>query len=62
VGEPDPTTQELRLQTLQRELKARGDAEAAPEPEEERTHERRAQRASYLQQKLEEREESEREA
>jgi len=62
VGEPDPTTQDLRLDTLQRELKARELAESAPDPTEEHTHERRADRAAYLQEKLAEREESEREA
>lgn len=61
MAEPDPTTQELRLEALQRELASRRAAEAAPEPEEEQTHERRADRAKYLQDKLAERERSERE-
>ena len=56
----DPTTQELRLAQLQREAKERERAQA-PEEEPEQ-HDRRADKAAYLREKLEERAAAEREA
>jgi hypothetical protein len=59
---PDPKTEELQLEQLQRERAERDQAGDAPEPEEEKTHERRADRAAYLRDKLAERARSEDEA
>jgi hypothetical protein len=56
----DPETQELQIDQLKRELAERRAAELAP-PEEEAQHDRRADKARYLREKLEERAESERE-
>jgi hypothetical protein len=56
---PDPKTEELQVETVQRELNARHQADDATEEAEERTHERRAERAAYLREKLAERAESE---
>jgi hypothetical protein len=56
----EPTTRELELEVLQRELGERRAAEEAPDPDERHTHERRAERAEYLREKLAERAESER--
>jgi hypothetical protein len=56
---PDPKTEELQIETVQRELAERDQAHDAPEPSEARTHERRAERAAYLRKKLEERAKSE---
>ena len=56
----DPTTQELRLAQLQREAKERERARA-PEEEPEQ-HDRRADKAAYLREKLEERAAAERDA
>jgi hypothetical protein len=55
----DPTTEELRAVQAQREVAERELAERVPDPAEERTHERRAERAAYLREKLEEQAESE---
>ena len=55
----DPTTEELRAVQAERETAERELAERAPDPREERTHERRAERAAYLREKLEEQAESE---
>jgi hypothetical protein len=52
-------TQELRKAQLKRELAAERLAGTAADEEELRQHERRAEKASYLRQKLEEREASE---
>jgi hypothetical protein len=60
MADPDPTTQELRVETLQREIAERRAADETPDPDEGHTHERRADRARYLQDKLAERERSER--
>jgi hypothetical protein len=57
----DPETEELRIEQVQRELAARDRAEEAKDPREERTEERRADRAAYLRSKLGERAESEKE-
>jgi hypothetical protein len=55
----DPKTEELRLEQVRRERDERDRAADAGEPAEERTHERRAERAAYLEEKLGERAESE---
>ena len=57
----DPETEELRVEQVQKELAARKRAEDAGDPREERTEERRADRAAYLKRKLEERARSEEE-
>jgi hypothetical protein len=58
----DPTTQELRIEQLQREQDERERAEQGVTPEDTGQHERRADKASYLREKLEERAEAERRA
>ena len=60
-GDDDPTTEELRALQAEREAAEREMAEQAPDPREERAHERRAERAAYLRDKLDEQAESERE-
>lgn len=62
MTEEDPTTQELRLDQLRREAEERDRADESHDPDEAEQHERRAEKASYLREKLEERAESEREA
>ena len=52
-------TRELREAQAEREATERQLAERAPDDIETRAHERRAEKAAYLQDKLEEREESE---
>ena len=57
----DPTTQELRIEQARREAEEReraGDAESESETEQ---HDRRAEKAAYLREKLEQRERAERE-
>ncbi|HEY6694250.1 MAG TPA: hypothetical protein VI006_15475 [Solirubrobacteraceae bacterium] len=56
---PDPKTEELRIEQIQRERSEREQAGDAVEPAEEKTHERRADRAAYLKSKLDERAKSE---
>jgi hypothetical protein len=58
----DPTTQELRVNQLKRELEEKDRAEQAELENETDTHDRRAMKAEYLRAKLEERAESERQA
>ncbi|MEA2459633.1 MAG: hypothetical protein QOC95_2605 [Thermoleophilaceae bacterium] len=58
----DPTTQELRIEQLQREQAERERAEQGVTPEDTGQHERRADKAGYLREKLEERAEAERRA
>ena len=58
----DPTTDELRLEQFRREKSEHERAEGALDEEEAGQHERRAQKASYLRRKLEERARAEREA
>jgi hypothetical protein len=58
---PDPKTEELRIEQVQRELAEREQAKDSAEPAEERTHERRADRAAYLKKKLDQRAKSEEE-
>ena len=56
---PDPKTEEMQLEQLQRERSERDQADEAVDPTEGRTHERRAERAAYLREKLAERARSE---
>jgi hypothetical protein len=58
----DPKTEELHIEQLDRESVERERARQAPEPAEQQTHERRADRAAYLREKLGERAASEEEA
>jgi hypothetical protein len=62
VSGEDPTTQELRLEQLKREADEQERAGASFEEDEAEQHERRAEKAGYLRQKLEERAEAERAA
>ena len=56
---PDPKTEELRIEQIQRERTEREQAEHSSAAAEEDTHERRADRAAYLKSKLDERAKSE---
>ena len=58
----DPTTEELRLSQLRRESAERREAERALSESEQEQHARRAEKADYLRQKLDERAEAERRA
>lgn len=58
----DPTTQELRVKQLKREIEEKERAEQAELEHETDTHDRRAMKAEYLRAKLEERADAEREA
>lgn len=58
----EPDTERLRVEQLKRELDERKYADDAPVEEETAQHERRADKARYLREKLSERAESEREA
>jgi hypothetical protein len=58
----DPKTEELRIEQIERERAEREHEGASSEPAEERTHRRRADRAAYLKEKLDERAKSEEEA
>ena len=62
MAEEDPTTEELRLDQLGREAAERESAERAPTEDAAEQHGRRAEKAEYLREKLEERAEAEREA
>jgi hypothetical protein len=57
----DLSTQELRAIQADREDAERTMADRAADPTEELAHERRAERAAYLRDKLEQQEDSERE-
>jgi hypothetical protein len=57
----DPETRELKIEQVQRELAEREQAGDAESPAEQRTHERRADKHSYLREKLAERGRSEEE-
>jgi hypothetical protein len=59
---PDPKTEELRIEQIQRERSEREQAGDSLEPAEEHAHKRRADRAAYLKSKLDERAKSEDEA
>jgi hypothetical protein len=56
---PDPKTEEMQLEQLQKERNEREQATDSHEPADEHTHERRADRAAYLREKLAERAKSE---
>jgi hypothetical protein len=56
----DPITEELKLTQLEREQAERQRATRSPDEDEAAQHERRAEKARYLAEKLEERAESER--
>jgi hypothetical protein len=57
----DPKTEELRIEQVQRVRSERAQADDASDSNEERTHERRAERATFLKKKLDERAKSEEE-
>jgi hypothetical protein len=57
----DPKTEELRVEQDKRERAERESEEHAPTEEDTQTHRRRADKAAYLREKLEQRAESERE-
>jgi hypothetical protein len=56
----DPTTRELRREQIERESRERGEAEETELEDDTAQHERRANKAAYLREKLEERAEAER--
>jgi hypothetical protein len=58
----DPDTEELLIKQAARESAEREMAETAPEEDESLQHERRAEKARYLREKLDERAQSESEA
>jgi hypothetical protein len=62
VAEEDPTTQELRVAQVKRELEERDRAAEGVTEDDTDQHERRADKAAYLRKKLEQRAESERRA
>ena len=62
MSDPDPTTEELRVGQLRREIEEKERAEESQLPDESDTHDRRAMKAEYLRAKLEQRAESERQA
>ena len=55
----DPTTRELRIRQAERESLERSQAEEADTEEETEEHARRAEKAAYLREKLEERADAE---
>ena len=55
----DPTTQDLQLEQMQREVRERRHAREAGDENETRQHDRRAAKAAYLGEQLEKRAESE---
>jgi hypothetical protein len=59
---PDPKTEELRLEQIQRTRDAREREQEAPDRPEQHTEERRAEKADYLREKLAERAKAEDEA
>jgi hypothetical protein len=58
----EPSSEELRIEQLKREAAERKAVEAEASEEEAAQHERRADKAAYLREKLQERVESERKA
>jgi len=58
-GMPDPKTEEMQLEQLTKERAEREQATESHELADEHTHERRADRAAYLREKLDERAKSE---
>jgi len=59
---PDPRTEELRLEQIDRARREKERADEAREPSAEDAHARRADKADYLREKLAERAQSEDEA
>ena len=59
---PDPTTEGMRLDQIERARLEKRRADEAAEAEEEKSHERRAEKADYLREKLAERAKAEDEA
>ena len=59
---PDPKTEEMRLEQIQRARDAREREQEASESPEQKTEERRAEKAYYLREKLAERATAEDEA
>ena len=59
---PDPTTEGMRLDQIERARRERAQARQAEEQAEEQAHGRRAERADYLREKLAERARAEDEA
>jgi hypothetical protein len=62
VMSDEPTTQELRLDQIRKEREQRHAAESASEPAAARSAERRADKAAYLREKLEEQEDADAQA
>ena len=62
MSEEDQTTQELRVEQLRREAAERERADTSIDEDEAEQHERRADKAGYLREKLEERAQAERDA
>jgi hypothetical protein len=58
----DPKTEEMRVEQIKRERSEREQETDSSEPAEEKSHRRRAERAAYLKEKLDERAKSEEEA
>ena len=58
----DPTTEELRVEQLNRELEEKRRAEESADENDTAQHDRRAMKAEYLRAKLEQRAEAERAA
>jgi hypothetical protein len=56
---PDPTTEGMRLDQIEKARQEKRRAEEANDPSAEKAHERRADRADYLREKLAERAEAE---
>jgi hypothetical protein len=59
---PDPTTEGMRLDQIERASREKRQAEEAQEQADEETHEARAEKADYLREKLAERAKAEDEA
>ena len=62
MADEDPTTRELRIKQLQKEVDERKAAEEGHTEDDTGTHDARAAKAAYLRKKLEERAEAERQA
>ena len=62
MNDEDPTTKELRLEQLRREADEHERADTSLDEDEAEQHERRAEKAGYLREKLEERADAERAA
>ena len=62
TSEEDPTTRQLRVEQLQKEMAERKAAEEGQTEDDTGTHDARAAKAAYLRKKLEERAQAERDA